>query len=70
MVDLKKKYKKAFDAKFAGKTVTSNIVDTSAQVNNSNNINYFNRKETFKKNEFKIKVKNIYKNNVYIFLFL
>ena len=44
MVDLKKKYSKIFKEKFVGTTVTTNIVDTSAQVNNSNNVNYFNRK--------------------------
>lgn len=46
MVDLKKKYSKIYKEKFQGRTVTSNITDTSAQVNNSNNVNFFNRKET------------------------
>ena len=44
MVDLKKKYSKIFKDKFQGATVTSNITDTSAESNNSNTVNYFNRK--------------------------
>ena len=48
MVDLKKKYKKAFDAnKFAGKTVTSNIVDTSSNIQKRNRNK---RKRTIKQN--------------------
>ena len=44
MVDLKKKYKKAFDAKFAGKTVTSNIVDTSSNIQTPFETNFWNKK--------------------------
>ena len=44
MGDLKLKYSKIFTEKFQGGTVTSNIVDTSAETHNSKNVNFFNRK--------------------------
>ena len=48
--DLKKKYSKIFKQKFSGNTATTNIVDVSAEVLNSENTNFFNRKEkTFTK---------------------
>jgi hypothetical protein len=40
MVDLKKKYKKVFDAKFTGATIETNIVNTSSDIQ-SINPNYF-----------------------------
>ena len=48
--DLKKKYTKIFTQKFSGNTATTNIVDVSAESLNSDNTNFFNRKERpFKK---------------------
>jgi hypothetical protein len=43
MTDLKKRYSKIFKEKFQGSTVTSNIVDTSANTTTGNNVNYLNR---------------------------
>ena len=44
--DLKKKFKKVFDAKFKGYSVTNNNLDNSANPYDTNVVNYFNRKVT------------------------
>ena len=49
MTNLKLKYSKIFKEKFKGNTITTNIVDTSANPTTDINVTYFNRRYETKK---------------------